>query len=385
MERAGSNLNARCTLFIILTAGLAATTILNFYFIPQETNFESSSTLGTEATPTYGATDGYPVHCLDIRDAKNCLAGQRSRGAKYAALWLGNSQLSDINQWKPGEKSAPTLLFDLLAPINLDLLTFSLASACLQENYVIFEYLRQRMPLKVLILPVVFDDMREEGLRNGVTEFVRDTATANALSRTPIGKRLVASARSKENTELASNINDTSGITGTVQDFVEKNLNQWLGDNSRLWQLRPEIRGWIFIGLYRLRNAVFGITPNSTRKKIPGRYRENMAALRAILDISQMEGIRVVLYNVPLRSDVKIPYEYAEYSSFKAEIATIAQEYQVNFKNLEHLVPDRFWGTKASTTIGEAQEIDFMHFTSVGHEILAKEVAKIIIEELVNK
>jgi len=79
-----------------------------------------------------------------------------------------------------------------------------------------FEHLRQRMPLKVLILPVVFDDMREEGLRHDVAEFTKDPATAKALSETVIGRRLVASAQSRAKAGLLSTADDTSGLTGTL-------------------------------------------------------------------------------------------------------------------------------------------------------------------------
>ena len=149
-------------------------------------------------------------------DAESCLAGQRSRGATQAALWLGNSQIHEVNQWKPGETTASPLLFDSLRQHGLDLLTFSFGNASLQEHYVMFEHLRQRMPLKVLILPVVFDDMREEGLRHDVAEFTKDPATAKALSETVIGRRLVASAQSRAKAGLLSTADDTSGLTGTL-------------------------------------------------------------------------------------------------------------------------------------------------------------------------
>jgi len=149
-------------------------------------------------------------------DAESCLAGQRSRGATQAALWLGNSQIHEVNQWKPGETTASPLLFDNLRQHGLDLLTFSFGNASLQEHYVMFEHLRQRMPLKVLILPVVFDDMREEGLRHDVAEFTKDPATAKALSETVIGRRLVASAQSRAKAGLLSTADDTSGLTGTL-------------------------------------------------------------------------------------------------------------------------------------------------------------------------
>jgi hypothetical protein len=380
-----SAISPKRTLATLLIGSTVALTVLSFSFVPEETNFEASATLGTESTPIFGSANGFPIHCSGSSDAEGCLAGQKSRGATQAALWLGNSQVHEVNQWQSGETNASPLLFDSLGRHGLDLLTFSLGNASLQEHYVMFEHLRQRMPLKVLILPVVFDDTREEGLRSDVADFAKDPATAKALSETTIGKRLVAAVQSGVKAELVSTADDTGGMTGTLQERAEKSLNGWLGEHSRLWQLRPEIRGWLFIGLYRVRNFVFGITPGSTRKVIPGRYRDNLAALQAILDRSRSEHIRVVMYIVPLRGGVKIPYDPAEYAAFRSEMGTLARQYDASFQNLEQLVPDDFWGTKASTSLGEEHELDFMHFRYSGHSLLAQALHELAVQALAKR
>ena len=228
----------------------------------------------------------------------------------------------------------------------------------------------------------VFDDMREEGIRDDVADFAKEPATARLLSQTAIGKRLVVAAHRGAKSELLSIGDDNAGMAGTMQERVEKIINGWLNEHSRMWQLRPGIRGSIFIGLYRLRNFVFGINPSSTRKVIPGRYRSNLDALKAILDRSRTEGIRVVMYVVPLRGGVKIPYDLSEYASFKSEIETLARQYDVRFKNLEQLVPDDFWGTKASTSLSDEKELDFMHFRFSGHKLLAQALHELVLQAL---
>lgn len=371
--------SSKITLTALIIGGVLALTILNWSFVPDATNFEASATLGTETTPAFGRKDELPIHCGGSADAESCLAGQRLRKATQAALWLGNSQVHEVNQWHPGETSASPLLFESLRSHGLDLLTFSLGNASLQEHYVMFEYMLQRMPIKLLILPVVFDDTREEGLRPDVADFAKDEAVALSLSKTAIGRRLASSARSGAKTEMTLT-EDVVGLTGDLQGRVEKNLNIWLGDHSRLWQLRPEIRGWLFIGLYRLRNYVFGINPETVRKIIPGRYRDNIAALNAILDESRRRDIRVLVYVVPLRGGVKIPYEVKEYAAFKSEVELLAGNYGASFKNLEFLVPDDLWGTKASTGLTQGEELDFMHFRYGGHKLLAQQIYQSVLE-----
>jgi len=370
---------------IIGTAIILA--LLNIFFVPDETNFEAASTLGAATTDTFGRADGFLIHCFGSRDSEHCLDGQRKRAVTQAALWLGNSQVHAVNQMQPGETNASPLLFHSLKKKGIDLLTFSLPNANLQEHYVLFEYLRMRMPLKVLILPVCFDDLREEGLRSpDVTDFLKDPETIKSLSQTIVGRRLLKSAGSGKSYEIDGTDNDTDGVTGTAQERVEKGLNSWLKAHSRLWRLRPEIRGWLFYSvLYPFRNSVLGITPSTTRKLIPGRYKDNFAAIKAILNQAKDSDIKVAVYIVPLRGGVKIPYDNVEYAEFKLELLQLVLQNGALFENLEQLVPDDFWGTKASTSLESAEEIDFMHFAYPGHRLLADALDRLVIEALGRK
>ena len=367
-------------------AGIALS-LLNIFFTPEKTNFEAASTLGAATTDTFGKVDNFLIHCVGSRDSERCLDGQRQRNPTSAALWLGNSQVHAVNQLQPGETNASPLLFRRLERKGLDLLTFSLPNANLQEHYVLFEYLRLRMPLKVLILPVCFDDMREEGLRSpDVTDFLQDVGTMHSLTETPIGRRLLKSSSSGKANEVGETKNDSQGLAGTIQDRVENSLNAWMGEHSRLWQLRPEIRGWLFYSvLYPFRNTVLGITPSTTRRLIPGRYRDNFAAIEAILLRAKSEDIRVAVYVVPLRGGVKIPYDASEYAVFKSELERLVLLHGATFENLEKLVPDESWGTKGATSLNSAEEIDFMHFAYQCHQLLAEAIDRLVVESLRNK
>ncbi len=366
--------NPRRGLAAILIGGFAALAVLYAAFKPDTTNFESAAALGAETTSILAKFENYPIHCMDSRDAALCLAGRAARRSTRVVLWLGNSQLHEVNQWQKGQTNATPILFEQLRGHKLDLLTFSQPNASLQEHYVLFEYLRQRLPLKVLILPVFLDDMREEGLRNEIAELARDPSTAERLDRTDLGKRLVAASR------VTPVADDLSGITNTVQERVESQLNSWLSTNSYLWQIRPEIRGQILVGLYKLRNSIFGITPSTKRRMIPGRYRDNWSALTEILNGATSSGIQVVLYVPPVRSnDREIPYDAKEYATFKSELAALANKFAVEYDNLEDLIPAPLWGTKESTNLDQKQELDFMHFRFGGHQLIASKLIELVL------
>lgn len=345
-------------------------------FQEKSTHFEELA-LG-EATKSYHASvEGGLIHCKDLNDAELCLDAFQERGTGTAALWLGNSQLHAVNQLQPGQENSPPILFRLLHKKNIDLITFSQPNASIQEHYVLFEYLRSRLPISLLILPVVFDDLREAGIRSEISSAFQDKNTVTALQRTAIGRAILDQFNKKS--QLA--VSDKGTVT-TLQERSEAAISGWLGKKSRLWSLRPEIRGQFLITLYLIRNTVFGIKATSKRHVIPGRYQANIAALEAIVDSAKAANVRVLLYIVPLRDDGEIPYEQKEYQGFKGEMMVLAKNKKIAYKDLEHLVPSQYWGAKASTSMKEELEIDFMHFQAQGHKLLADSLYQVLEEQI---
>lgn len=371
--------SARTMLAAIFCGTAIGLALIITFFGGAKGNYEDAAALGAQTTSVFAKVGRHPIHCQDGRDAAACIKGARDRKATSSVLWLGNSQLHAVNQFHQGEITATPLLFDSLVPRGLDLVTFSQPNASLQEHYVLFEYLRRQLPVRVLILPVVFDDFREEGLRDEVAALARDDPTAVGLSETEIGSRLVTDARS------APKDQETAGIAQTMQEQAERWLNGWLEAHSSLWQTRPAIRGEIFISLYKLRNTLFGIKATSKRKMIPGRYLANRSALAAILGAAEQNGIRVVLYVAPLRGGVETPYDTTEYSRFKAEVETLAKQHHATYSNLEALVPNELWGEKEATGLGEEAELDFMHFKAGGHQMLAAKLYLLVRDALTSR
>lgn len=345
--------------------------LLAFLFSPQDTNFEELA-LGGLSASVMASANGYRIHCGDSRDVALCLAGVQAAGFPNVVLWLGNSQLHAVNQLKNGETNAPRKMFDGLIKHGYYLMTLSQPNANLQEHFVAFEYMAIHAPVNVLLLPLVFDDMREEGIRKEIAELALDAETRNALLRSPTGRNVMESAIKAADTD------DTSGIAHTVQQKVESVIDQWLDANSELWRSRPEIRGQLFNGLYMLRNWVLGIKPTSKRKTIPARYAQNFDALKSLIGRAGEIGVKVIMYIAPIRNDVEIPYVRREYEKFKAEMEEMAMINHAAFFNLEALVPNEYWGSKPASTLGGESELDFMHFQAAGHAVLAVKLEEIV-------
>tara|TARA_B100001123_G_scaffold447038_1_gene603291 strand:- start:941 stop:1804 length:864 start_codon:yes stop_codon:yes gene_type:complete len=267
---------------------------------------------------------------------------------------------------KHGDKTAAHIMHKYLAPISKYFMTFSQPNANLQEHYLLFEYLALQLPVNTLVLSIVFDDMRETGIRPSLVEAFNNQVVNSRLHKTRIGRKMISLQGNQNSIE-----NDFEALENTFQEQSEKYLNYKLGKFLKIWELRPTFRGRILTNLYFLRNWIFSITPSSVRKIIPGRYRLNLLSLNEILNTSVEQGIKVLIYIVPIRDDVKIPYDMSQYVKFKSEIQTISKKSGVRYANLESLVPAELWGVKPNTTFDSELELDFMHFQAGGHQLLA--------------
>ncbi len=376
------NLANRSTLSVVLPVLLGviiASFVLEFSYGGKNTKFEEMA-LGEGTSSLFCEYDGYPIHCQGVEDSGPCIQGWNIRGKNPVVLWLGNSQVHAVNQLKQGQENAPPILFRRLYKKDIDLLTFSQPNVSLQEHYVLFEYLRIRLPVKTLILPLVFDDLRETGIRSDIALALEDARVVSSLATTEIGRQILQQAtQNKEDSSVDSSGDDLKGIRNTIQEHSESALNKWLSDHSTLWKIRPEARGNLLGNLYLLRNSIFGITAQSKRKMIKLRYHANIRALTAILDSAAQSGIGVLVYIVPIRDDIEIPYVKKEYEIFKQKAENLAKEKNAVFCNLESLVPATLWGAKESTSFGKHElEADFMHFQAPGHMLLAKNLAQIL-------
>ncbi len=359
------------TLFLPMLLGSLIGLGVTYYWLAQLTDSQGqleTFALG-EATSVYFATvDGTKVHCSDHTDIEFCLDQYRQTQAERLVLWLGNSQLHAINQMKQGDETAVPIMHRLLKQNKTYFMTLSQPNASLQEHYLLFEYLLSQSNLDTLVLPVFFDDTRETGIRAELAPLLKDAQLQTALMQTQIGSSLVVNHADKN---LAGN--DRTALKQTVQENMEAFLNDQMNDHSIFWQDRADLRGALYVTLYRLRNWVFNINPSTIRKVIPARYALNMQALEAIMSRAETESVRVLVYIPPLRNDVAVPYDLAAYAQFKQKVAALAQASSgVRFSDLENLVPGKYWGTKESTSFDGSEELDFMHFQAEGHKLLAK-------------
>ena len=288
---------------------------------------------------------------------------------KYIA-WLGNSQLHTINQYKQGDHLAP-YWFRKLEPCHdcIVPLGFSLPNANLQEQFVLSEYISNRIVIRALVLELVFDDLREDGLRSEFSP-VLSVNLRNKISHYPVGSSILALYDTESGKH--SSVQDNHGLNGSVQLSVEESLTNELGEVWPLWKDRQALRSDFLIDLYYLRNWALNIKPTTVRKMIRPRYVRNMQALEAILSECRNNGIPVIMYVAPIRQDYPLPYDSSQYNLWKQSLKKLASDYSATFVNFEKLVPANMWGTY------HENDVDFMHFQGAGHKLLAEALLPIV-------
>jgi hypothetical protein len=342
--------------------------ILNFFSQDKKTKIKFEElALGNNNKTSIGIVDGKAIHCRYLIDLDNCIESYRITNDKMPViLSLGNSQQHAINQPQFGDEVTSEILHRKLMKFGMYTLTLSQPNVNLQEHYLLFAHLINKFPIKTLVLPLFFDDMREDGLRSAIKGALDDHRTVENIKTSSTGQNLISLINEKDTTGNRTEIEKNS-----PQKNWENYLNEKLANIWSLWDRRNSLRGELSLLLYQIRNEIFGIKPTTARKMIRGPYLKNQQAYKDILNLALKNKIKVFVYIPPLRNDVKIPYILNEYNAFKIETKDIAFEHKVNFTSLENIVPAEFWGFKNSTNLEKKEELDFMHFTGQGHKLLA--------------
>lgn len=378
-------------LFFEILVGLVLSYLIIAIFFSEDRKFENLA-LGTE-TATYNAVDkaGMPFHIQRTNKDEYdvLLKAWQQRGSKPVILFLGNSQTHSINQQKSGEVNFIELLNRKAEDTPYEILCISLPNAGLQEFYLIYEYWKNILPLKLVVLPVFMDDLREDGIRDVffsklVQEKFQLSDTSNALV-SKINRELRSYWSSNDNTK-ANRDKSTFFMKETFQEKSEKYLNHKLDSSSTTWVNRANVRGEFFNWLYKLRNTLLGIKANTVRKMIPQRFEDNMHAVELLVKSRATEQTKFILYIPPIRGDAKLPYDLDGYTEFKERVRKLSgfNSKYVFYRNYEGIIPPELWGYKAATNLQSEREVDYMHFQYKGHQILCDSV-QVVLHQVIYK
>lgn len=328
--------------------------------------------LGEMTMPIYGSYQGDKIFCSSLADVSQCLDPARKRHLAKRVVWFGNSQLHAINQAKLGDKTAPTLLAEQLRPLGVEVQGFSFPSSSLAELLVAWEYFRRDAHVDVLVVPLFFDDMREQGTREMLRAATDQPEIAASLNATQVGREIVKRLPRQEVNE------NLDRSRASLQIRSEDRLTALLERCCKMQTERAKARGQIEVQAFYFRNWLFGITAQTARPMIPEAYNHNWAAIIEILKQAKAEKTRVILYIPPLRQDFSPPYDLVAYAKYKVDTAKLAKIYGAQWIDVDAIVPGKYWGTKAATRIGGDPELDFMHYQGAGHRLLESHIAPLV-------
>jgi hypothetical protein len=348
-------------LVALLVAVVLGMALVSFYnsrrIIPEEL------ALGAAVQIKPGVWNGVPVNAHALPDYPKLYPPAPGRGGERLWLWLGNSQLHSINQLQKDDEVAPV---HASRKMEFPVFGLSVPNASLRDHYIIGAWALARSRPEWLIIPVVFDDLREYDLRPGYGPIL-DQATRQELGTTEPGRLAVAEV-DKEAASQSRDAQGTSRLGFSLQDFTEKGLNEELSEHSQIWRDRDQAYAAVGNDVYRLRNWVFRIESRTKRPVIQARLDANMQALSELLSLAQRKGVRVLVYVAPTRWDVEPPYFLDRYEAWKSMLMNVSEEHGAAYADLDHIVPDNLWGVVAGG------EVDFMHFQGPGHVILANRI-----------
>lgn len=367
-------------LFLFIAFGI----IFGIYFMgsfTRKTDFGDAA-LG-EGTLTYFASDssGNSVHYLPRYDVVEFLNGLETYKNFQKVLFLSNSQSHSINQMEIGDNSMSGYLFNDFINDSLAFISASVPNANLQEHYLLSEFFVSKLSkIELMILPVFFDDFREDGIREAYFKDFAPTgfqvngndeiSNSINLSLNNFSKKNISDTLLEQRNEGVKGTEDFYALKETTQDVTERKLNSSLYNNLDFWKNREQLRGEYFTMLHLSRNTMFNISAQSTRRMIPARYEKNMLALRNIISSCAKNSIELLLVIPPLRTDIKYPYDKVEYREFKEYLMNLERE-NVSCVNLEKVVDGKYWGYSAPSQLFQTKDYDFMHFQAEGHKLLA--------------
>jgi hypothetical protein len=314
-----------------------------------------------------GVWNGVPINAHQLPEYPKVFPPKLAQGDDRLWVWLGNSQLHSINQLKDNDEIAPV---HASRKLGFPVFGLSLPNASVREHYIVTAWALSRSHPQWVILPVVFDKMRDYDLRTGFGALL-DEPTRAELATNPVGRVMIGEVDAQEKATTAD-IQGTSrgGLAFSPQEYTERELNDLLSGASQVWRDRDQSYATVMDDLYKLRNFAFRIKSNTKRPVITTRLEANMQALVELLDLCKRRGVKVLVYVAPTRWDVEPPYFLDKYDAWKPELKRVTEEHGGYYADLDKIVPDNFWGADTH------DDIDFMHFQGPGHVILADRVCE---------
>jgi len=302
---------------------------------------------------------------------KNSFHHFRTR-KKTIVFSLGGSQLHGINNFKEGDGLSVSYENLYAKTDNSDLLflQWSQPNANLYEIYLVYLTLREaNMVPDWLVIPIVYDDLRETGISYDLVETIppiskEDIKIAGEGLR-QLQKTIVAQKQGKSNSDPIERIK----VNKTPQQYFENLLVKQMEERFELFKLRGLLRAKLVV-LYKtsIARLVVSLTPDYRIARVPDQLKKrNNDALESLIRLAKHDGVKILVYKQPHRPGEKNFYhDRKAYDDYFGELERMCLKLNVHYRDFETIVPARYWG------LTNHYRPDVFHFQNQGHEILGR-------------
>jgi hypothetical protein len=300
------------------------------------------------------------------------------------ALWLGNSQLHGINEFKSGDNLAAYYANDSAAENGSDIFYVQMSYPNASPHDMLAMYLIFRdtgLRPDYLITGIVYDDMRE-GVKQCFLDRLPDLETDKALlSDRGVQNLLAEKSKLNSKKNFVDNNSGSGASTASYiapQKLLESRLEEWFELIWPPYEKRNSIYGNIVYELKVLDSRIRKKFTSVRLSEVTDSDREwNENALRSLISITKADGTELFYYKAPHRpGEKKFYYNRAKYDAFFNHIRGLSEENGAHYTDLELIVPAEYYGYFFYEIDGVVPDV--MHFKDYGHRQLGTAVEEFV-------
>jgi hypothetical protein len=367
-------IKARGLLYTIL--GLLIGTLLFTIISNSEKDFSPEEVgLGKNTSGVNSVYEGDLIFATDdasFLKVKKSILKAKGEGYKIA-LVLGASQTYSVNNKKEDDNIFVFYANQMSDKKNLKIKFFLFSRPNGNLHDILSSYLRFRQNETKpdwLIIPMVYDDLREKGIQAVVLNPVKKIAFESTI----LAEQGVQNILEKlQVTSKKENYNKNSSVNVLAHSPQEKLENYLVGKLSSSWEAftyRQNIISNIKLMTSALTIKVFGKLFQRRVPEVPENMKKwNMQAFESIISISKADNVKLFVYKQPHPQGI-VPFYHTreKYDLFFSKLKLKSEKQNFFFFDYEALVPLKYWG---ETNEGRQ---DVFHFQVEGHKILSENI-----------
>jgi len=297
---------------------------------------------------------------------------------------LGASQLHGINNFKEDDALSVSYENIYAETDNSDLvfLQWSDPNANLHEIFSVYLILREsNMVPDWLVIPIVYDDLRETGISYDLLETIptiskEDIKIAGEGLR-HLQKAIAAEKQGQSNSDPIERVK----VDDTPQQYFESRLVKQMEDRFERFRLRGLLRAkLVVLCKTSIARLIVSLTPDYRTARVPDQLKEwNNRALESLIRLAKHDGVKILLYKQPHRpGEEKFYHNRKAYDAYFSELERMCLKLNVHYRDFETIVPARYWG------LTNHYRPDVFHFQNRGHEILGRVIYDFFKETTIN-